>query len=235
MSTSRGIQSVAALPIVVALVSILAACTTGATGTTGSPAPSPAATEASGPSVTLSPVSASPSAEPSSSEPASSPVSSAAEATAVPTSIDPCAIVTTAEVEGLTGVHVTAGQEKTDTDNVKRCTYGAEGVVFMVTAAVAPDAATAKQDEAATKADLETQADGLPFKVTELPGFATGTDAAVVEGSASLGGAKFAGVAIYVLRGTTFFAISDISTLGVKVPTATQIEDQAKVTLGRVP
>ena len=52
---------------------------------------------------------------------------------------------------------------------------------------------------------------------------------------ASINGTTLSGVAIYVLRNTTFFALTGISTLGAKAPTAAQMEDQAKVTLGRVP
>jgi len=231
MNAGTTIRSIAASAIVAAATVSLAACSSGATGSTAAslaPIVAPPAPVSIAPNDTPSP-------EPSASESASSPEASMAEATAVATSIDPCQIVTVDEVNKLTGASFSAGKAETDTNNVKRCTYSGEGIVFMVTAAVAPDAATAQKNEASTKAQLEAQANNLPFKLTELPGFASGADAAVAEGSASLGGQKFAGIAIYVLRNTTFFALTDISTGGAAPPTAAQMEDQAKVTLGRVP
>ena len=50
-------------------------------------------------------------------------------------------------------------------------------------------------------------------------------------GSAS----TYSGIAIYVLKGTDFFAITDISTLGFGGPTSAQVQDLAKVALGRLP
>jgi hypothetical protein len=231
MKTGSTIRSLGAPAILVAAALTLAACSS---GTAGSSAPSAAPIDVAPAPVSIAPIDT-PSAEPSVSEAASSPEASTAEATAVPTSIDPCTIVTPAEVSKLTGVNFSSGQEGTGANNVKRCTYGQEGVSFTVVAAVAPDVATAKKNEAAVKADLEKQAQGTPLKLTELPGFAPDTDAAVVEGNANIGGLKFAGAAIYVLRNTTFFALTDFSTLGAAAPTAAQMEDQAKVTLGRVP
>jgi uncharacterized protein DUF3558 len=203
----------------------LAACTTGAGGTPAASAPivaslAPAATSSA-------------TAEPSASTSASA--SEVAQATAVPTSIDPCQLVTPAEATTLTGAPFTAGEEGTGANNVKTCTYGQEGVVLTVVAAVAPDEATAKANEAATKADLEKNAPGLPIKVEELPGFAPGVDAAVASGSMSSGGLSYAGIAIYVLKGTEFFAITDIATLSGQAPTSAQLQDQAKVALGRLP
>ena len=230
MKTTTRIRSLTASAIVVAGALTLAACSTG-TAATSAPSAPPAAVAP--PPVSVAPIDTS-TPEPSTSEAASSGEPSA-EATAIATSIDPCTIVTVDEVNKLTGANFKAGKSETETNNVKRCTYSEQGVSFMVTAAVAPDVATAQANEAATKADLEKQANNLPFKLTELPGFAANTDAAVVEGSASLGGQTFAGAAIYVLRNTTFFALTDISTGGAKAPTAAQLEDQAKITLDRVP
>jgi hypothetical protein len=230
MTTMTRIRSLAASAVVVAGALTLAACSTG-TAATSAPSVPPGAVAP--PAVSVAPIDT-PSPEPSASE-AASPEASTAEATAIPTSIDPCKIVTVDEVNKLTGANFKAGKEETDTNNVKRCTYGEEGVSFMVTAAVAPDVATAQKNEADTKADLESNAPGFPYKLTELPGFAPGADAAIVEGSADFNGTSLSGVAIYVLRNTTFFALTDISTGGAKAPTAAQMEDQAKATLDRVP
>ena len=68
-----------------------------------------------------------------------------------------------------------------------------------------------------------------------MPGFATGTDAATIEGSKTISGMSVSVVAIYVLRGTSFFAISDVATLGSKPPTSADLESQAMVTLTRIP
>jgi hypothetical protein len=231
MTTSTRIRSLAASAIVVTGALTLSACSTGTAATS---APSLAPVVAPPAPVSVAPIDT-PSPEPSASQAASSPEPSTAEATAVPTSIDPCKIVTVQEVNKLTGANFSSGKAETDTNNVKRCNYGQEGVDFMVTAAVAPDVATAKKNEADTKADLEANAPGFPYKLTELPGFAPGADAALVEGSANFNGNTISGVAIYVIRGTTFFALTDIATLGGKAPSAAQMEDQAKVTLGRVP
>lgn len=126
-------------------------------------------------------------------------------------------------------------QASTGTNNVKACNDGQEGVEFTVVASRAPDEATAKQDEADTRADLEKNAPGLPYKLEELPGFAPGADAAVVSGSMSTGGGIYSGIAIYVLKGTDFFGITDISSLGGQAPTSAQMQDLAKVALGRLP
>ena len=160
-----------------------------------------------------------------------------AQATAVPTSVDPCQLVTAKEVSALTGATFSAdaGQAATDTNNVKTCSYGQEGVDVTVLASRAPDVATAKKDEDDAKADLQKNAPGLPIKVDDLPGFSPGADAVVV--SLSMGGSAstYSGIAIYVLKGTDFFAITDISTLGSGGPTSAQMQDLAKVALGRLP
>ncbi len=205
--------------LVAASIVGLAACSTGA-----SPSPSLASVASTTPSA-----SAGPSASASVSE------SEAAQATAVPTSVDPCQLVTAQEVSAITGATFTAGQASTGTNNVKACSYGQEGVEFTVVASRAPDEATAKQDEADTRADLEKNAPGLPYKLEELPGFAPGADAAVVSGSMSTGGGTYSGIAIYVIKGTDFFGITDISSLGGQAPTSAQMQDLAKVALGRLP
>ena len=221
--TARGVRAL----VVVSMIG-LGACSTSAGGTA-----TPSVTAA--PSVPASSPAASVSAapEPSAAESASS--SEAAQATAVPTSIDPCALVTPAEASALTGANFTEGQASTDDNNVKSCNYGQEGVDLTVVAAVAPDEATARKNEDQTKADLEKDSGGLPYKLEEFPNFAPGVDAAVASGSASSGGLSFSGIAIYVLKGTEFFAITDIATLSGQAPTSQQMQDQAKVALGRIP
>jgi hypothetical protein len=220
-SSTRVLRAIFAVSIVG-----LAACTSGASASPStSAAPSAAASE--------TPASPTASEEPSASAAASE--SETAQSTAIPTAIDPCQIVTAEEASTLTGVTLGAGQASTDENNVKTCDYGAEGVVFSVIASQAPDEATAKKNEDDAKADLEKNAPGLKYNLEELPGIAPGADAAVVSGSASVGGNAFSGIAIYVLKGTEFFAITDISTGGAKAPTSAQMQDEAKVAIGRLP
>jgi hypothetical protein len=161
--------------------------------------------------------------------------SQAADATAVPTSVDPCQLVTAQEASALTGANFGEGQAATDANNVKSCSYGQEGVDLMVLASRAPDEATAKKNEDDAKAELERNAPGLPYKLEELLGFAPGADAAIVSGSMSSSGLSYMGIAIYVLKGTDFFAITDIATLNGQAPTSAQMQDLAKVALGRLP
>ena len=75
---------------------------------------------------------------------------------------------------------------------------GQEGIEFDVIVVQAPDAATAKAQEPAFKAQLEKTATdaGVPnMKLTELPNFEPGVDAAVLRGS-STSGTPFGGVAL---------------------------------------
>lgn len=156
------------------------------------------------------------------------------EPTAVPTAIDPCALATPSEVNALTGASFSTGEEGTSGGH-KRCTYGEEGIDFVVVVAEAPDAATAQSVKKSTEAELKKNAAGLPITVTDLPDFASGVDATVVEGSADFGGGKYSATAIYIIRGATFFSLTSISSLGAKPPTSRAMQDQARVALGRLP
>ena len=178
-----------------------------------------------------------PSASASAADVAASDVPASPLATAVATTLDPCQLVTAAEVNQLTGNNFGAGsgQESTTEGHAKICSYGAEGTVFQVIVGVAPDVDTAKAGEQQAEAELQkAAANGLT--VTELPGFADGVaDVATLTGSETVAGQTFAGTALYLLKGTTYLGMSDIGTLGAKVPSAAQMEDQAKVTLTRLP
>ena len=201
---------------------------------TSSPSKSAAARVA----VTAPPVAAPlPSASASAGDVAASDVPASPLATAVATTLDPCQLVTAAEVSQLTGVSFPAGsgQESTTEGHGKICSYGQEGTVFQVIVGVAPDVDTAKAGEQQAEAELQkAAANGL--KVTELPGFADGAaDVATLTGSETVAGQTFAGTALYLLKGTTYLGMSDIATLGAKAPSAAQMEDQAKVTLTRLP
>jgi len=158
-------------------------------------------------------------------------------ATAVATTLDPCQLVTAAEVSQLTGASFAdgSGQESTTSGHAKICSYGQAGTVFQVIVGVAPDVATAKAGEQQAEADLQkAAANGLTVK--EVKGFADGVaDAATLTGSKTFNGQTFAATALYLLKGTTYLGMSDIGTLGAKVASPAQMEDQAKVTLTRLP
>ena len=154
--------------------------------------------------------------------------------TGVPTTTDPCMLVTPAEAGKLTGSTFSAGQEQTTSGNGKLCVYGQEGIVLEVVFGVAANADVAAQGEAEWKAELE-KATGFGVTLNEMPGFATGADAATVEDSKTISGVTVSVSAIYVLRGTSFFAISDVATLGAKAASSADLVSQALVTLTRVP
>ena len=232
MTLARPLAIRAVGPILVLSIAGVAGCSSSTSGTATPPLdarPSPVAVLPS----TAPSAPASASVAPS--DAASAPPASAGP-TAAPTSIDPCELVTAEEVSKLTGTTFSKGEESTE-DNHKICSYGQEGMVFEVLVSVAPDAATAKAQEPAFKADLEkgaAQAGLKDMKLTEMPDFEPGVDAAVVSGSVSAGGQKLKGIALYALKGAVLVALSDIA-LGGSVPTSAEMQDQARVTLGRLP
>ena len=199
---------------------------------TSSPSASAEATTAAASSPPVAAPVVSPSA--SSSEAVASEVPETPGPTAVATAIDPCQLVTPAEASQLTGVSFAAGKESTTEGHGKLCHYSQAGTLFTVIVGVAPDAATAKAGEQAAIAQLQ-QAAAKGLKLTQLPGFADGVDAATLSGSQSIGGQTVAATAIYLLKDTTFVGITDVATLGAKAPTEQQLQDQAKVTLTRLP
>lgn len=230
------------------LVLVLAACSgsSGSGGAAGSAAPagstpaaasSAPAVSAQAPAASVAPASIAPtSAEPApaASAPSVAPQATV-EATAVPTSVDPCQVVTAGEAGKLAGTSFGAGVESTSPGNGKYCTYGSQTLnIFSVAVAQAPDTATAQQAEASFKADLEQASHGVNMKLTELPGFASGVDAAVAEGSITVSGETISASAIYLLKGVVFIGMSNVQ-LGSSAPSATDLEAQAKVALGRVP
>jgi hypothetical protein len=158
------------------------------------------------------------------------------DATAVVTALDPCQLVTAQEASTLAGATFGAGKESTTEGNAKICTYGAQTAnVLNVYVVQAPDVATAQKAEAAALAAAEAvaqkQAPGVSFSQTELANFADG--ALVVTASATISGQTLAISGIYVLSGTTFFAITDV-VLNQSAPTSDALQAQARVVLGRI-
>ena len=211
----------------------LAACTSSAVTSS----PSPAALVE--PTVAVPPPAA------ASDAPPATPVESAAAAslpssedfTPVPTSIDPCQLVTQEEAGRLVGATLGPGQVSTLANNDRMCEYSQEGLVFEVLVAVAPDAATAKADEPAFKAQLEqgaAEAGIANAKLTEMPDFEPGVDAALISGHATVGSQKISAIALYALKGAVAISISDIG-IGGGVASSDDMQAQARVTLGRLP
>jgi hypothetical protein len=164
-----------------------------------------------------------------------------AEQTAVPTSLDPCQLVTASEASALAGASFATGTEGTTSGGAKTCVYGAQTLnVFNVLVAQAPDAATAQSQWTQLQAQAEDALkSGLPsgtnvsLNVTEVT--VAGADkAAVAAASGTISGTALSVSAIYVLKGATFFTFSDL-VVGTAAPSADALEAQALTTLGRVP
>ena len=190
------------------------------------------------PSVAIATPAAVASAEPSAPSQSEVPVASdAPSSTPVPTNIDPCTLLTQAEASALAGVKVGAGTSSTAESNARMCSYGAEGSVVQLLVAVMPDAATAKAGEPDFKATLEqgvAEAGIANPKLTEMPGFDPGVDAAMVEGSASAAGTKLSAIGLYALKGAVIVALSNIG-VGAPVASSDDIQAQAHTTLARLP
>jgi len=193
---------------------LLAACT-GSTATTA-PQPTAAASTAPTPAGSSAPSAAAPSFG----------------ATGVPTTLDPCQLVTASEASALSGGSFTTGTEGTTSGGGKTCVYGAQtSNVFTVILAVAPDVATAKAGEAAAEAQI-AKAAGKGYQPTELPNFADG--AVVYAGDLKIGATTDHAGAMYVLKGTTFFGFSDLNSSGLALSEAA-LQAQAQTILGRLP
>jgi hypothetical protein len=212
---------------------LLAGCSSGTTDTGSQGAAASSGTPSAMVPATASAPASAPASEPeaSSEAPASEAVMSN-EPTGVPTDIDPCQLVTSDEASALAGAQFGAGKKDTTEGNGQICTYGSGTLnVFTVAVGVAPDAATAQAEKADFKAQIE-QAMPAGVNVTELPDFADG--AAIFAGSTTIGGQKVSVSSIAVLKGTTFFAFSDL-VLGGDAPSNDALQAQAQTCLGRIP
>ncbi len=113
----------------------------------------------------------------------------------------------------------------------------------------APDAATAKAQEPAFKAQLEQTAKtaGIAnMKLTELPNFLPGVDAAIIDGSTASDGTEVGGTALYALKGPVLLAMTELTQGGPVSPSSASpnagntaieaaMEAEAKIALGRIP
>jgi hypothetical protein len=223
-------QPLAMRAVALAILSVvgLAACTSAGASTAPSSTvvPPPAGTATTEPSASEAPSAA-----------ASEPADASAGPSAVATSIDPCQLVPVDEVATVTGIEWGSSQPSSTTmdNNGRICEYGQEGIEFDVIVVQAPDAATAKAQEPAFKAQLEKTATdaGIPnMKLTELPNFEPGVDAAVLRG-ATTSGTPFGGVAFYALKGAVLLALTELT--GPPIVSDAAMEAEAKTALGRIP
>jgi hypothetical protein len=221
-------RATAGLAVVAALA--VAGCTGGASPSASTPIIANASTPPEA-SETIAPA---PSDATSSEAPSESALPSA-----VATDIDPCQLITSADASSWTGVKFGAGKESTTASNIRTCNYNAAGPnLFFIAVGIAPDAATAKAAEAAEEADLASEAQsmaGLGMTVEKLPNFAENTDAAILQGGGTDAGQKVAARAMFVLRGTTFFAFSDTAINSGEPPSEQAFKDKANELLAKLP
>jgi hypothetical protein len=229
MTQTQPITMRAVVALVVLSVAGLSACTSADASTAPSVivAPPPSATASAGPSATETPSAA-----------AFEPVDASAGPSAVATSIDPCQLVSPSEVATVTGFEWGPPSPVTMDNNGRDCEYGQEGYGFDVIVVQAPDAATAKAQEPAFKAQLEQAAKvgGIAdMKLTELPDFVPGVDAAILHGSSTVDGTTVDGVAFYALKGPVLLAMTELASFGGTVASDAAMEAEAKTALGRIP
>ena len=210
------------------------------TGCSSSPGAQSPSAPASAPA-SVAPASATEAPSPTPEATATSPSPSPAETpeaslpTAVPTSIDPCQLVTQDEASKLAGASFGSGKESKGDNNANFCTYGAGATIFQVSVIVAPDTATAAAAKGQFKDELSKfQGGEFNIKSTSLPDFASGVEAGVTTGSTSSGGISAKLIAIYFEKGLVFVGLSDVS-VGGGVPSSDAMQAQAKVSLGRLP
>jgi hypothetical protein len=155
--------------------------------------------------------------------------------TAVPTSLDPCQLISSQEAGQLAATNFGTGKEEKLNGNAKMCIYGYQTKnVFEIIVAVSPDVATAKKEEAAMEAEQSANAAKLNqgLTITKMPGFTSDSDAVLLEIKPNALG--IAGRAIYVLRGTVFFGFNDL-VVGGSAPSAEAMKAEAMTVLGRLP
>jgi hypothetical protein len=198
------------------ILPVLAACGSTTSGTT-----TPTASTASTP--TAAPTAA----------PTAVPTPTPTLATAVPSSFDPCQIVTQSEASSLAGTTFGAGTEETNSGGGKTCVYGGQTLnVFSVIVGVATDAATAQAEWATEEANAKTLfTKALPSGVTLNYNISdttiTGADmAATASGTVTFSGQVINATAVYLLVGPVFVSFDDL-TLGKSAPSVSDMTAEA--------
>jgi hypothetical protein len=224
------------------LVLVLAACSgstpSASEGGGGGAASSPAAPSESASPLASMPASVPPTAPPSAkpsvspSEAMASEPAATAEVTAAPTAIKPCELVPASEASQLAGVKYGKGQTSTFSGNGKICTYTSSALnVFSVVVAQAPDQAAVDAAESQVVGQLKSKI-GASVDIQQLPDFADG--AAIATAKTKVAGQTINVIGFYALKGTTFFAFSNVS-LGNGGPSKADMQAEAQTVLGRIP
>jgi hypothetical protein len=156
--------------------------------------------------------------------------------TGVPTSLDPCQLITSSEASGWTGVKFGPGVEGSLSDGAKSCTYGANTHdVFYIEEGQAADEAAAKAEMDAFIAEAQANAQQLAgggLKITQLPNFADGAVLGLLDTSAS--GIPIYGGGIGVRKGTIFYGFSFESNTNLGV-TSESLQALATTVMSRLP
>ena len=168
--------------------------------------------------------------------------SAVAQASAVPTTTDPCQVMTQSEASQLAAANYSAGKEETTPEGSKICVYGAQTLnVFEVLVATSSSASLAQSQWDAEKAqvvsELEKQsaAPGVTFTVNESDATVSGADrAATGTVSGSYNGHTVAISALYALKGPIFLALVDL-VVDHQAPSISAMEGQGQTSLGRLP
>jgi hypothetical protein len=156
--------------------------------------------------------------------------------TLVPTSLDPCQLVTSQVASALAGATYGPGKEDTTPGGGRICWYGYQTLnVFMVLVGQEKDAATAQADKAQFQAVLEAKMPemaGAGITVTEVPNFADG--AATAQGSINLFGKTIHGSDFGFVKGAIFIGLADI-TSGNAATSSAALQAEATTLLGQLP
>ena len=208
---------------------------------TPTPTAAPASSSAPVTPIPLPPPASSPPA--SSSAPASPTPTASAPASpsqsSKPVNLDPCQLVTQDEASTLAKATYGPGQESTTPGGAKECVYGSQTLNVMdiiVAQAATPEEAQADYttEQAQAQSLIATRLPaGIHVDLNTANTEGIGDKAATVTGSETLLGKQISFTGIYVVSGPTFFTIGDL-VVGAAPPTATAIQDQAKVVLGRI-
>ncbi len=220
------------LLVSVAIVMLLAACSPAATST-----PQPSAT--SEPTATVMPT-VIPTAMPSTDTPAATPDQSGTTmdmtVQSVPTSIDPCQLIPSAEASSLAGASFGDGTESTLSGGGRMCTYGSQTTsIFTVEVVQAADVNAAEAAQAQFVSDLNSnmqQISSEGITVTQIPDFADGG----ITGSVNLnaGGVSIGGSAFGFRKGTIFVGFSSVI-MGSPALSTDVMQNEATTVLGRLP
>jgi hypothetical protein len=160
----------------------------------------------------------------------------------VPTTTDPCQVVTQSEASQLAGTSYGAGKEDTTPSGSKICWYGWQTLnVFQVLVATSPSATAAQAEWDQEKSQVQTQLQkastvpGLIVTVNISDTTLSGADrAAVGTVNESYHGHTISASALYLLKGAVFLAIVDL-VVDHPAPSSAAMESEGQTALGRLP